>query len=256
MNFTSIKTVGALALAAAAVAVMNPQPAISQDFDIHFPSGARIVTANGTGMVRTAPDEAVIVLGVETWNKDLRAGYSENEAIVKRVLAVPPKYHIDKKDVQTNEVSVESTHQSRSSSLYESGSKPNGYRIDKKITVVVKDLGSVPALLADAIDAGANTIDSLNFGVSNPRKYKDEARALAINAAKEKAEAMAAELHAKIGKPVVIKEIGSNTTGLGLRRDNAVINMFQEASDASPAGIASGQLKIDASVSVTFELTD
>src|SRR5581483_1879259 len=134
------------------------------------------------------------------------------------------------------------------------------YRVGNKVTVVVKDLKVVPALLADAIDSGANGIDGVDFQVENPRKYKDEARKLALIAAREKADAMASEMHSRVGKVLSIKETGSRITGLLDRGyysgQNAVYQSVSGPEEEDGAGLAAGQLKINSTVSVTFELTD
>lgn len=58
-------------------------------------------------------------------------------------------------------------------------SEPTGYEVHQKITLILKDLDSLPSLLADAFDAGANVITSIAFETSNMRKLRDEARSLA-----------------------------------------------------------------------------
>jgi len=247
-------------LASLSLVSMVGQAVFAQDAQImQLPPGARTITSSGTGTIYTAPDEAIIVLGVRTWSKDLRSGYLENDTTLKQILKIPDKYHIEKKDIQISEISVSSSHQARSSLSYEPGGKLNSFRIEKEVTLIVRDLKSVPPLLADAIDAGANSIDSLRFDLSNPRKVKDQARVLAIKASREKAEAMAAELSSKIGKPMIVKELQSTLAPIGRQR-NLATNMVQSVAEAEGladnADIPIGQLKIDSSVSVTYELRD
>src|SRR5262249_15328789 len=136
------------------------------------------------------------------------------------------KYHIERKDFQTSELSVHATHPSRFSSSDESG-RPNGFDIERSVTTEVRDLSCVASLLADAVDAGANSIDWLTLDVAETRKFRDEARSLALTAAKEKAEAMASVLHVRLGKPIAIRELGTYARGLGSRGAQMMTNAFQ-----------------------------
>ena len=66
-------------------------------------------------------------------------------------------------------------------------------------------------------------MESVSFEIGEPRKYMDEARRLAVIAAKEKANAMARELDAGIGKVHSISESGTLNIVTGLA-SNASVN--------------------------------
>jgi len=110
-------------------------------------------------------------------------------------------------------------------------------------------------LITKLLESGVNRVDSVEFLVAEPRKYKDDARAKAIKAAREKATAMAAELGQTIGKPWDISEDTFNGVF-------AQTNSFVQASSSSydrglPAAestVAPGQVSIRASVRVSFQL--
>jgi uncharacterized protein YggE len=75
---------------------------------------------------------------------------------------------------------------------------------------------------------------------------------MALDAAKEKAQAMARQLGSQIGKPISIKE---GTSGFR----PSVMNSVQNSStmnDGMNGPIAPGKLSIPAVVTVTFELVD
>lgn len=228
------------------------------------PPGVRFVEVSGSGTICTTPTEAVIVLGVRTWNKDIRTCYTENNRILKQVLDVATKHNIEKQNVQTSEVSVSPTFPSSNSSDH--STKPDGYTVQKQITLVTSDFSVISPLLADAIESGANTIEHVDLRIANPRKFKDEARDLALSAAQEKARAMATQLNVKLGKALTIKEIGSSTTGLRDRYTfypsltnnlSAYRPTTFEGSDESLSGdISKGQLRISSAVTVTFEIID
>lgn len=104
------------------------------------------------------------------------------------------------------------------------------------------------------------------------RKHKDESRALAIEAAKEKAIALAKGLGQTIGKASMIQEIQEDTysyyspwSSMGYYGGNlagnvnATSNTIANAQGASTQSTTSddfspGQIKVSARISVTFDL--
>jgi uncharacterized protein len=231
----------------------------AQEVQVSSKEGARYATALGTAEVETAPDNVVIALAVSNWDKELRTAYSENSARTKAVIDLSSRYHIGKGDFQTNDFNVEPTYQGSSSSYGYRTSKPTGYAVHQKITIVLRKVDSLPSLLADAFEQGANMVTSIRFDTSNMRKLKDEARALAIQAAKEKAEDMALKLNAKIGRAIVVKEGITDLHGIWSNSNsNNNIASLSIAADAidSANSVAAGALKVSSTVTVIFEMTD
>jgi uncharacterized protein YggE len=135
------------------------------------------------------------------------------------------------------------------------------YRVRKGITVTVKDTDILEKVLKGAIEAGANGIDGVQFRSTDLRKHKDQARLMAVQAAREKAVDMAGALGQKIGRPRTISEQPSNYNGWGgwwgyygnVTAQNAVQNAGP-AQDATGEVTALGQIRINAKVMVAFEL--
>jgi uncharacterized protein YggE len=103
----------------------------------------------------------------------------------------------------------------------------------------------------------------VEFQTTELRKYRDQARALAIQAAQEKAKALAGELGQELGEPVTITEEQSSWQswygfGWGSRwGDNMSQNVVVESGSstlAEGATVAPGQISVNARVSVTFAL--
>jgi hypothetical protein len=113
--------------------------------------------------------------------------------------------------------------------------------------------------LPKALEAGATSIQSVNFENSNLRKSRDEARMLALKAAREKAESLAHAENGKVGKALVITERGSEVTDLGSSRyQNMSNNVSQPSSFPNEINEteAPGEIRVSSSISVTFEVTD
>ena len=71
------------------------------------PDPARQISVTGDAEVRVAPDEVLLTLGVETWDKDLATAKGQNDERVKKVLALTAEYGIGSKDVQTEYINIE-----------------------------------------------------------------------------------------------------------------------------------------------------
>lgn len=204
----------------------------------------RLITVTGEAEVRVAPDETTLTLGVETLNRDLAIAKRQNDERVKKVFALAKKYNVSPGNFWTDRVSVEPR--------YKGGDAREefiGYRVRKTIVFTVRDISRLDDLLNSFLEAGANYIYGIQFGTTKLRDYRDQARALALKAAKEKAKAMAKELGQKVGRPYsIVEEEYEGDTVANVLPGNGV--SFREADKS----IALGQMSISARVRVSFEL--
>ena len=107
-----------------------------------------------------------------------------------------------------------------------------------------------------------NYVHGVQFRTTELRKYRDEARALAIKAAREKAIALTEELGQQVGEPHSIHEDRSEWWSWygawwGSRwGGGAAQNVIQNAGGGSfstEGGMAPGQISVSARVTVSFE---
>jgi len=217
----------------------------------------RRITVTGASQVLVIPDEVVLTLGVETADKQLANAQKANDEIVKRVFEVASDMQIDSKNVQTDYINIEPRYQ-------DSYTEKNfiGYFVRKNIVITLKDLTKFEELYTRVLEAGVNYIHGVDFRTSELRKYRDQARALAIQAAQEKAVALAGDLSQEVGDPLLIQENsnywwsgysswwGSSGTGM---YQNVVQNSGQEPVDTEGT-LAPGQIAVTANVTVEFAL--
>jgi uncharacterized protein YggE len=196
------KTIRALVVAVlalflvAALAAWTRGPSLSTE--------SRRITATGDAEVRVVPDEVILTLGVETWDKNMSVAKSQNDRIVGRVLELANDY-AQPEHVKTEFVDIEPRWRH---GTYEE-SDFIGYFVRKTIVITLRDLSKFEDLLARALDAGVNHVHGIQFRTTDLRQHRDEARALAIKAAREKAVALAGELGETVGDPVTINEVHS-----------------------------------------------
>jgi uncharacterized protein YggE len=206
----------------------------------------KFVRVVGTADVQVDPDEAVIEVGVTKQGPSASAAKQAEDAAARRILSDLRGNGIADKDVQTTYLSLELRTKTTK------GVKSSYFSAEQTLTITVRDLAKLDVLLESLVRAGGNQIDSLRYQTSNPRKYRDQARELAVKAAREKAQALARALGQEIGRAQSIDETPPPSFGF-----NATAN-YTSANEGSRKewgySTAAGQISISASVVVTFEL--
>jgi len=139
------------------------------------------IDITGDAAINVAPDRVRTDLGVESRNKVLDTAIAQNDAIVRRVIGAARDFHIEEGDIQTDSIHVEMAYDSHD------GTVVDYYQVTKSVQVFLRDVSKFEPLLTGVLRAGANHIYDVQFSTSELRKYRDQARALAVKAAIEKA---------------------------------------------------------------------
>ena len=192
------------------------------------------------------PDRAVIEIGVEKQDPSATAAKHAEDVAARRILAALAANGIDNKDVQTTYLSL------RPESSYVKKVRVNYFVAQQTMTITVRELAKLDSLLEALIKAGGNRIDSVSYETNDLRKYRDQARELAVKAAREKAEALAKALRQEIGKAQSIEEQEMDG-GSPYAIQNALVAV-RTADITRSASTAAGQNRIFASVTVSFDL--
>ena len=93
---------------------------------------------------------------------------------------------------------------------WEDGKTVSGYEMTTQVTVSDIPIDQVGQLISESVDAGVNSIDSVNYMSSKYNEAYQQALAKAIGARKVKAQAMADAGGCKLGKIANIREYGDN----------------------------------------------
>ncbi len=217
----------------------------------------RTISVSGEAEIKVVPDEALIHFGVETQSKSLDAARTENDKRVSDVIAAAKSLGIDAKLIQTDYLSVYPSYE-----WEDDGRKKKSelYVMNKSITIIVKDLKKLEELVTTTLKLGVNRVQDVQFRTTELRKLRDQARVMAVRAAKEKAELMTKELGQTVGKPETISEEDLSYYApyyrgrVDMRAQNV---MSSEGSSANGEGsMAVGQIAVKAKVRVVFELQD
>jgi uncharacterized protein YggE len=220
------------------------------------------INVSGSAEVKVAPDEIRLSVGVETRDENLDVARQQNDERIARALAFLKDGGVKEKDVQTDFISVEPDYNYNSSHV-----KPVAYIVRKSIEIRVTAITNFEGIVTGLLTNGVNYIHGIDFRTSQLRKYRDQARDLAIKAAKEKADAMASALGVKRGKVynITVNDWSGGLAGYGGRWGaqwggfNGQLNI-QNLGDLSGAAHADtaaetfsvGEISVSATVNVSF----
>ena len=219
---------------------------------------SRTVQVSGSALINVTPNRALVQLGVQSNAKTIKAVEQANTLAIQNVIAALKKAGIDSKDITTDMYIV--------NPLYEEyeDMEIKGYRINNAIGITVRDVSQVSSVVSTALAAGANQVNDVQFYTTELRTYRDQARELAITAAKEKAQALAKATGAKTGCVLAITENSlSSYNGWSSSFGSSNVwtqNVYQNAVDSSAyenvgdEPISLGQISVKAEVSLTYAL--
>jgi len=204
----------------------------------------RVVAVSGQAEVMVVPDEVVFKLESENVNLDVIKAKAETDTDVKKIVAVTRNYKIDPQNIQTGYIRISERY-----GEYVTG-KPRdfkGYAVTQNTTILLKNIDRFESLLADLVKAGVSDLSGVTFRSSQMRTYMDQARALAMKAAKEKAEALAKELGLRVIKAYTVIEDDQR---------NPIVPMYRQANSAGQegGGFALGEIVVRTGVRVIFEV--
>ena len=119
------------------------------------------------------------------------------------------------------------------------------------VVINVRDFEKVPKVLAGLPELGINQISGVSFEIEDPEKYMVEARNMAFNRAKAKAQAMARANGARIKRVVTFSE---STGGWPIYYGKEM--MLDGIGGGGPVApsIEPGTQEVTVQVSVTYEI--
>jgi hypothetical protein len=219
----------------------------------------RSIRVTGAAIVNVTPDRALIKLGVESNDRTPDGVQAMNTRAIRQVIDAVRALGVADQDITTDNYVVYPVYDDYNSL------RIKGYRIDNVVAITLKDVSRASDVVVAAFNAGANQVLDVQFYTSELRRYRDQARELAMTAAAEKAQALAKAGGTETG---CVMQIGENSwsyyTGWwGSRRDQSTMtqNVVQNAApgpgsgDGSDEGpISLGQIVVRAEIDASFSL--
>ena len=205
------------------------------------------ITVNGTGYVNIVPDVAYITLGVNTQDASPKTAQTRNSQQVAAVIAAVKAMGIAEKDIKTTNFYMYPQYDYSGAKGVET---VVGYTVSNSVTVTVRDIDQVGALLGAAADAGANISSGVQFGLLDSSAAYHKALALAMANASAKASVIAKNLNRTVGSPSSVTESGGMYAPV---YSSAGANLAAMDAGASGVPVQAGELTVTANVQMVFE---
>ena len=202
----------------------------------------RQLTVTGSAQVEAAPDLATVTAGVETQGGMAAEALRANSAAMEGVLTALETAKVARADVQTSELSINPVLDNP-----QDGSAPavTGYQASNMVTVKVRDVATLGAIIDAVTGAGANRLYGVGFDVADPKPVLDKARQEAVADARRKAELFATAAGVKLGAVLSISEGGGG---------GGPIPVFARADMAKAAPVEAGTVSVSADVSLVYAI--
>lgn len=217
-----------------------------------LPAYASTIAIEGRGEVRAAPDMATINSGVTTQGATAREALDANTGAMTELIAALKDAGIEARDIQTSGFSVNPNYvysDARDELGYSLPPRINGYQVSNSVTVIVRDLEGLGAILDKSVTVGANTVNGVSFSIADPSELLNEARKAAFADARAKAALYAGVAGAELGDLESITE----------RQDFSGPQPYPmyaraEVQAASAVPVEAGELSFAITVNVSWDL--
>lgn len=242
--------VRAAALAALLASTAAAPAALAQTAPPAAESMFRATTLNlaAYGETRVTPDIATISLGVMTEGDTAQAAMQANAQRMNAVLAALKRGGIAERDVQTSSLNLSPRYQ------YVENLPPKliGYQASNQVTVTVHDLKKLGQAVDATVNAGANQVQGISFGLDDPTAAENAAREQAVKALAAKAELYARATGHRVARLVTLSE-GASSYPVPPPMPMAAMASFRK--EAADTAVAPGELKVRVDVTGLYELT-
>jgi hypothetical protein len=122
------------------------------------------------------------------------------------------------------------------------------YHVSNNVQVTIRDLTKVTPTLGAAVEAGANTINSVSFDVAKPTELRSQARQKAVENALATANELASFNGVTIGDVTAVSEVMSN--GVFFKGD--VANYAQGVGGGGP--LVPGEVEILVQLQISYAI--
>lgn len=205
-------------------------------------SQLRTIQVSGHGQVSAEPDRAAVRLGVQTEADSAQEALEANSERMTAVISATLGIDINQSDIQTQGVRLQPIYESTTDG---ESAELAGYRASNMVRVTVRDLDQLGELLDTAVAAGGNTIEGIQFEVSDQAELEAAAREAAMQNAQAKAEQLTELAGAELGPVQTIWETGG---------PNPIPAFTSDESMAASVPVQPGTQSIEANVMVTWEI--
>ena len=212
------------------------------------------IQVSATGEVYAQPDLALTTFSVVTEAKDVSQAMQENSAKMNSIIDFVKEQGIVDKDLKTTSFNIYPRYE-----WHEKGTCvipcPSGrrvlvgYEVRQSLQVKIRDMTKIGEIVEGATEKGANQVSGLQFTIDNQDELKKQARAEAIEKARDKAKTLASQLGVKL-----IRITSFNEGSMMPRYYGLETAMGMGGDEGGGLQIETGENKIEVTVTITYEI--
>ncbi len=222
-------------------------------------SASNIISFDGKGEVSASPDLATVSLTIREESKDMKEAQTKVTTKEAAVLDFLEKNGVAKKDIKTENYSTYPKYD-YGNPCYSYGGIPCrqtppkiiGYEVSEYLSVKIRDLAKAGEIVQGIGGIGISEINGPDFTVEKADQLKEEARKIAIDDAKNKAEALAGDLGVHLVRIVNFSENGNYPMPM-YEKSMMAADRVGGAPAQAPA-LPTGESKITSNVTITYEI--
>jgi uncharacterized protein YggE len=205
------------------------------------PAPPPFVRAIGSATVPVKPDKAQIQFAVVTTASTAQDATSQNANIVTAVLSALGTVLGPNPNIQTLSYSLNPNYN------YPQNGQPvlTGYTASNTVQVTLTDLSLIGKVIDTGVQAGANRVQGLQFGLQDDQPSRAQALKMATAQAKANADAMASGIGQHTGAAIAIQE-GATSTPTPV--------LLAAAAPSATTPVETGVVNVQASVTLDITL--
>ncbi|MDO8862939.1 SIMPL domain-containing protein [Haliea sp. E1-2-M8] len=209
------------------------------------------IRVTGEGQATLVPDMAMLQLMVTREGASAREALDANSAAMQEVLAAMHKSGIAERDLQTAQFSIQPRYRHHRPEASGQQEPPAivGYTVSNSLTVRVRDLDQVGAILDRSVSLGVNQGGSIEFLNDDPAPALEQARVAAVKNALQRAATLTAAAGVKTGHILEISEQSYQPRPMPMARTEMMMS-----ADAGAVPIAGGENTYSVTVNLTLAL--
>lgn len=207
-----------------------------------------LLTVNGTGEVRVAPDEATVRFGVTRQGSSAQRVQEDVNQAANAILEAVTKLGVDRDQIQTGRITLHPTY-SQPKPGSDEPARIVGYRASNIVNVRLQRLDLTGPVIDAGLKAGSNQLEGVSFSLRNDGPARQEALRKAVVEAREKAQTLAQALDVRLG---AIHEVQEG--GVGIVQPVFREAAFARAGAADATPVLPGQVTVNASVTVRYRI--
>lgn len=230
----------AVGLALGAVALISRPLAASAAVSAAEGDPRPTVTVVGDGRVLVQPDVAYVDLGVQANGQTFTEAQTNASTQMQAVIDTLIGLGIPREDIRTSRLSAHPVYDQRDNTTI------RGYQANNSVQIKVRNLDQVGAVVDAVTAAGANRVDGVSFAVEQQDEPKTQARELAMQHARAKADQLASLAGMRVVSVKSIEETDATSTP----RPQPMAARSEAAAAAPP--VEPGTQEIRTMVTITY----